>query len=182
MIKINLLPVRAARKKEATQRHLIFFGIGLVLVLLLCVVLFTATRKDVSALKKQNDQLQEEIDNLKMIIPEVEELEKTKQALEKKKEIIGNLRASKMGPVHMLDEIATRIPEKLWLTELTQEGDTLNLEGTAINNEVIATFMSNLEQSDYFGDVYLVTIKARKGGEKLKDFEITAQTLTPKSS
>lgn len=131
MIKINLLPVRAARKKEATQRHLIFFGIGLVLVLLLCVVLFTATRKDVSALRKQNDQLQEEIDNLKLIIPEVEELEKTKQALEKKKEIIGNLRASKMGPVHMLDEIATRIPEKLWLTELTQEGDTLNLEGTA---------------------------------------------------
>lgn len=179
MIKINLLPVRAAKKKEATQRHLIFFGIGLVAVLLLCVVMFTATRKDVSTLRGKNNELQQEIDNLKLIIPEVEELEKTKQALEKKKEIIGQLRASKMGPVHMLDEIATRIPEKLWLKRLSQEGDTVNLTGTAINNEVIATFMSNLEQSPYFQDVFLVKISVAKDGEKLKEFEITATTRVP---
>ena len=34
MIRINLLPLRAARKREAVQRHLVLFGIGLVAILL----------------------------------------------------------------------------------------------------------------------------------------------------
>jgi len=179
MIKINLLPVRATRKKEATQRHLILFGIGLVLVLLVCVAMYATKKKDVAKLQRQNQDLVDEIDNLKLIIPEVEELEKTKAALEKKKEIIAQLRASKMGPVHMLDEIAIRIPEKLWLASLAQEGKRVSLTGNAINNEVIATFMSNLEQSPYFSDVFLVTIKVSQRGEKLKEFEITATTRVP---
>jgi type IV pilus assembly protein PilN len=179
MIKINLLPVRATRKKEATQRHLILFGIGLVLVLLVCVAMYATKKKEVSKLQRDNQDLVDEIDNLKLIIPEVEELEKTKVALEKKKEIIGQLRASKMGPVHMLDEIAIRIPEKLWLGSLAQNGQRVGLTGTAINNEVIATFMSNLEQSPYFQDVFLVRITVAKAGEKLKQFEITATTRTP---
>lgn len=183
MIRINLLPVRAARKKEATQRYLIFFGVGLVLVLLVCVVLYVSKRGEIKNLQQENEDLVEEIDNLKLIIPEVEELEKTKQALEKKKQIIAQLRASKMGPVHMLDELATRIPEKLWLDSLSQDGNKVALKGNALNNEVIATFMSNLEQSPYFGSVYLVTIKAprkSKTNTKLKEFEITATTVTPK--
>ena len=179
MIKINLLPVRATRKKEATQRHLILFGIGLVLVLLVCVAMYATKKKDVAKLQNQNQDLVDEIDNLKLIIPEVEELEKTKAALEKKKEIIAKLRASKMGPVHMLDEIAIRIPEKLWLASLAQSGERVSLSGHAINNEVIATFMSNLEQSPYFSDVFLVTIKAASKGDKLKVFEITATTRVP---
>ncbi len=181
MIKINLLPVRATRKKEATQRHLVLFGIGLVVVVLLCVVLYATKKREISSLAQENQDLRDEIENLKLIIPEVEELEKTKAALQKKKEIIAQLRASKMGPVHMLDEIALRIPEKLWIDLLKQEGNRVRMTGTAINNEVIATFMTNLEQSPYFTDVYLVKIKAQnaKGGDRLKDFEITATTRTP---
>ena len=179
MIRINLLPVRATRKKEATQRHLILFGVGLVLVLLVCVAMYATKKKEAGKLQRQNQDLVDEIDNLKLIIPEVEELEKTKAALEKKKEIIGKLRASKMGPVHMLDEIAIRIPAKLWLTSLQQAGSRVGLTGHAINNEVIATFMSNLEQSPYFSDVFLVTIKASREQEKLKEFEITATSQVP---
>ncbi len=179
MIKINLLPVRATRKKEATQRYLVLFGIGLVLVLLVCVAMYATKKKDVGKAQRQNQDLVDEIENLKMIIPEVEELEKTKAALEKKKEIIGTLRASKMGPVHMLDEIAIRIPEKLWLGSLKQEGNRVSLTGNAINNEVIATFMSNLEQSPYFSDVFLVKIRIAEKGEKLKEFEITATSQVP---
>jgi type IV pilus assembly protein PilN len=181
MIKINLLPVRAARKKEATQRHLVLFGIGLVVVVLLCVVLYGTKKREIGSLAQENQDLRDEIENLKLIIPEVEELEKTKAALQKKKEIISQLRASKMGPVHMLDEIATRIPEKLWLANLKQDGNRVQMSGTAINNEVIATFMTNMEQSPYFADVYLVRIQAqrKKGGDRLKNFEITATTRTP---
>ncbi len=179
MIKINLLPVRATRKKEATQRHLIFFGIGLVLVLLVCVVMYVTKRGEIARLQSDNQDLQEEIDNLKLIIPEVEELEKTKQALEKKKQIISQLRASKMGPVHMLDALATRIPEKLWLTELHQDGNKVKLTGLAINNEVIANFMTDLEQSPYFSNVYLVTIKAESKKSSLKQFEITLTSANP---
>jgi Tfp pilus assembly protein PilN len=86
----------------------------------------------------------------------------------------------------MLDELATSIPEKLWLESLDEVDGRLTLAGVSINNEVIATFMTRLEESKYFGEVYLVSIErdsaaARSSKEdlKLKKFTITAQLRVP---
>ena len=81
---------------------------------------------------------------------------------------------------HMLDQLATRIPEKLWLTNLQESNKKVTLKGVSINTEVIATFMSRMEESDYFAEVYLVSIQARDEGDlKLKEFTVTAKLIIP---
>lgn len=180
MIRINLLPVRAAKKKEAVQRHLALFAIGLVLVLGASLVMYKIKDNALAGVEQQNSRLEAEIANLKKIIGEVEVYKEQEVLLEKKLEVIRTLKANKIGPVHMLDQLATRIPEKLWLSTLQESNKKVTLKGVSINNEVIATFMSRMEESDYFAEVYLVSIQARPEGDlKLKEFTITSKLIIP---
>ena len=178
MIRINLLPVRTSRKQESAQRYLLLFGIGLVAVVLLSLVRVNAKRGELTEWQTKNTTLQRDIEDLQRIVTEVDVFLERKQELERKLEVIDQLRANKTGPVHMLDEIATRIPTKLWLASLSEQGGRLNLQGSAVNNEIIATFMSRLEESGYFTDVFLVSIQADDyEGVRLKNFTITARVV-----
>ncbi len=181
MIKINLLPVRATKKKEAVQRHVLFFVVGLVAVLGVCAGVYAERASAFSGIQQKNAVLTEEINNLKKIIGEVDVYRAQKELLEKKLGVIRKLKADKTGPVHMLDELASRIPEKLWLESLEETDGRVEFEGISINNEVIATFMSRLEESVYFSEVYLVSIEAKKDDSdlRLKQYQVTARLVVP---
>lgn len=180
MIKINLLPVRAARKKEAVQRHLVLFIAGLLTVFLVGFVMFSGKKGELTDIEKTNKLLVDEIENLKKIIGEVDEYKEQEALLERKLGVIRTLKANKTGPVHMLDELASRIPEKLWMTNLEEVDGRVTLEGVSINNEVIATFMSRMEDSIYFSEVYLVSIERENLEDlNLKRFTITSRLVVP---
>jgi len=183
MIRINLLPVRAARKKEEVQRQLILFTVFLLVVLGVMTGILQSNRSTLSGVQADNKQLEAEIADLKKIIGEVDEYKKQQALLEKKLEVIRKLKADKTGPVHMLDELALRIPEKLWLESIEENNQKVTLRGVSINNEVIATFMNKMEDSLYFADVFLVSIQARDEGDlKLKEFTVTSQLTVPQGS
>lgn len=180
MIRINLLPVRAARKKEEVQRQLLVFSIFLIALIGAATVWWQATKSTLDDVNEDNRRLTEEIANLKKIIGEVDEYKKQQALLEKKLEVIKQLKANKTGPVHMLDQLAIRIPEKLWLESVAESAQKVTLRGVSINNEVIATFMNKMEESIYFKEVYLVSIQARVEGDlKLKEFTITSRLTVP---
>jgi len=180
MIRINLLPVRAARKKEEVQRQLLLFTVFLVGVLAVGLILLQSNRGTLAKVEQTNKQLEAEIADLKKIIGEVDEYKKQQALLEKKLEVIRKLKADKTGPVHMLDELALRIPEKLWLETIEENSQKVTLRGVSINNEVIATFMNKMEDSIYFSDVFLVSIQAREEGDlKLKEFTVTSRISVP---
>jgi type IV pilus assembly protein PilN len=180
MIKINLLPVRQKQKQEAIRRHLVLFVAGLLFVLGVGFATYTAKKSELQGVQDRNSKVEREIEDLKKIIGQVDEYKKQQEILKRKLEVIRRLRANKTGPVHMLDELATHIPEKLWLTNLTEDGGRISLEGVSINNEVIATFMGRLEDSAYFTEVYLVSIQRSEiDGLKLKNFTITARMTLP---
>lgn len=181
MIRINLLPVRVSRAREAAISQLIGAGLGLVAVVLVCVFVYLSQSSEIEAATLANDQLAKDIEHQKQVIGQVEEFTKKKEGLEKKLGIIDTLKAQKTGPVHMLDEIASNIPEKCWLTSLSELNRKVTLTGVAVNNEVIADFISKLERSGYFDDVYLVSTQQKedKDGLKLKEFQVTANMTTP---
>ncbi len=179
MIRINLLPVRAARKKEAVQRHLVLFVAGLAVILVVGFVMYSGKAGDLQEIEKDNRLLVDEIENLKKIIGEVDEYKEQEAMLERKLGVIRTLKANKTGPVHMLDELAMHIPEKLWLSSLDEVEQRVTLEGVSINNEVIATFMQRLdEESPYFTEVYLVSIERDSVDDiNLKRFTITGKLV-----
>ncbi|MCK7509133.1 MAG: PilN domain-containing protein [Desulfobacterales bacterium] len=71
-----------------------------------------------------------EIKRLTVEAGEIEKFKQQKQELERKLDVIQDLNAKKTGPVEVLDELSLIIPEKAWLTSLSNKGDNMVLEGS----------------------------------------------------
>ncbi len=180
MIRVNLLPQRVSRRQEAVRQELILAGIGAVLLVVVLGGLHVAHAARVNAVRAKNAEISADIERKKEIVAEVDDMEKLKAEYERKLSVIRKLKANKTGPVHMLDELSQATPEKLQLLNLSEKGGRVELTGIAVSNEVISQFLSNLEQSTYFEDVYLNAIdQTEKEGVKLKNFSITARLVVP---
>jgi Tfp pilus assembly protein PilN len=68
--------------------------------------------------------------------------------------------------------LSTIIPDKAWLTSLSNNGDSMVLEGQAVDNTTIATFMKQLQASKHFDNVTLVLSQQEGGKQK---FSITCK-------
>lgn len=187
MIRINLLPVRATRKKETAKRQALLAAIGLAVLVAIVAAVQISYMTRISSLESTNAQLKKDIEDLKKIIGQVDETKAKKADLEKKLGIIKVLKSNKTGPVHMLDEINKAIPERIWLTGVTQKGGTVNMTGQATSLENVGDFMAALDKSRYFHNTILVSTKAQapKGGKKgapdakLKTFSVTTELIAP---
>lgn len=183
MIRINLLPVRQNRKVEAARKDLfaaVVGGIGLLGVLFMS---WTVLEVQLSEAQENLALIQGQLAQMKADVAKVEELEKLMAELQKKLDVIDELRDRRNGPVHMMEELALATPERLRLVELVQDGRDLSVSGVAANNEIISQFLRSLDSSAYFEAVYLQDIEstgadADFGGE-LKSFKLTARTSVP---
>jgi type IV pilus assembly protein PilN len=180
MIRINLLPVRTSRRLEAVKQELILGALGVGVLAILCGVFFMFQSAQANELRRANAKIQEDLDNLILVVSRVDEVEKINDELRRKLLVINNLQASKSGPVHLLDELSAATPEKLYVTTLEEQAGALRLSGNAASNEVISQFLINLEKTNWFEDVYLISIDQAKVKEyDLKEFEISARVVVP---
>jgi type IV pilus assembly protein PilN len=178
MIRINLLPVKASRRQEAVRAELVLAGLVFLGLAGSLAALTARVHVEVGNMTEENDRLTKEIERLKVIVGEVDKAEKLKGDLETKLKAIQDKKKTKTGPVHMLSEIADATPDRLRLTQLTETDGVLELTGTALSNDVISQFLQNLEQSQYFENVYLKQITQVDAEDiKLKDFSLTAKVV-----
>jgi type IV pilus assembly protein PilN len=174
MIKINLLPVRAAQKKESIRQQIsillfvliaLFAGIGFAHV---------SINDKIDRVDKRIDTVNIEIEQLKKKTGEVDSFKKKKRELLEKLNIIDTLSKNKTGPVLILDTFSTIIPEKMWFNIVKQSGRRIDIEGVALDNETIAVFFSSLKRSPHFRKVELVhTQQYEVDGYKLTSFRLT---------
>ena len=180
MIEINLLPVREARRK-ADLRQYVMQLVLVVIVMLGGVGLFHSRLVDrIDRTQARVTQMQSDIDQFKPQLAQVAAFKKQKAELENKIEVIEGLDRARSGPVRILDELASRTPDRLWLTGVSTKGDTITLKGQSLDNELVALFLRRLGDSDYFTNVDLGSAKlGNDGGLKLVKFDITAKLVTP---
>jgi type IV pilus assembly protein PilN len=182
MIRINLLPIRAEKKREILrQQGLIAIGIVLLIAAVIAGVHMTLA-SDISDLRQRIADRRAEIARLQAVIGEVREFRKKKRELEEKISVIAGLEERQRGPSQVLHELAVLVPEKLWIESLKDKGGSLSLEGVAIDNQTIAQFMTKLEASPWFEGVRLeVTKQVARGGASLKSFSVKAAIVYPKA-
>ena len=182
MIRINLLPVRAAQKKEKLRSQISILFLCLVLVSAGCGALYVqqmlandGMTEEIAAIEKQNRDLKKQLG-------EVADFDKKNEELEKKLNILNSLQAGKTGPVRLLDELITAMPQKVWLTQFTDAGGAIKLAGFGDSENTVAKFMSNLEKSPNYKNVELnVTEQSAVGGIKMQKFALSCQAETPPS-
>jgi type IV pilus assembly protein PilN len=162
MIRINLLPFRAARKIENIRRQITIYALVVVLTIVLLAYGFLQLNGKASGLRKKKQSVNTELATYQKTLTEIKKLEKTIKSVETKLAVIKRLEKGKSGPVLLLDAVANAVPkDKLWLTSLTESRGILNLSGTAMDNETVALFMDNLKASDQIVSVELENTKLR---------------------
>jgi type IV pilus assembly protein PilN len=177
MVRINLLPVRVSKKKEAGKQQLALFAVVLVAGLLGNYFWGAARAGDLKAREAKLARTREDIAQLERIIGEVKNIKDAQQELQKKLDVLEKLKQGRTGPVRMLDELATVTPRQLWLTKLDEKAGAMNFAGSALSIDDVSEFMSKLKQSKYFTKVELkktTAVKSTGRGERLVNFEITA--------
>jgi type IV pilus assembly protein PilN len=180
MIRINLLPVREARRKADVQQQAVLLGAALGASLLIAGLIHWNTQRQISGAGERIAQMQQQIEEFKPQLTRVEEYRAKKADIEKKLGVIRSLDRSRSGPVHVLDEIATHAPQRLWLTELIASKGLIKLKGMSLDNEVIAVFLTALNDSPYFDAVELRETKlSERDGLKLNSFEMQARLTSP---
>lgn len=176
MIKINLLPVRAAKKKETLRQQISIAVMSFVAVLLVIGYFHVGITKSLSEVNARTASVEEELKRTKAQIGEVSKYKEAKKVLEDKLGVIESLKKGKAGPVKMLDELSRVTPEKLWVSSFKEHDGGINIDGMAISEEVIAQFMTELEKSPAFKDIELVvTEQVVQAGLKLKKFSLTGK-------
>ena len=170
MIRINLLaegkkPV-VTKKKQVTEggwkailqsENLAAYVLLLVALLGLAVVgvrsLLLENR--VQTLTEEVARDQAEVDELAPIIKEVEEFKAKKVELERKVQVINQLKANQRGPVRIMDYVSRALPELLWLTRMQVGPSSITISGEAFNTNAVANFMENLDRFPEFREPVL---------------------------
>jgi type IV pilus assembly protein PilN len=176
MIRINLLPVREARRAANLRKQgmLLVFAAGAGVVLCLLISTWMAAR--IAHERSLVTAREAELKKLEATMNEVKKFQAEQQEIEQKLAIIDQIEAARMGPVKIMDELASRIPQRVWLTKMVEKGGTLELEGRSIDAEVVADFVVALEESPMLSAVDLQETKLEEvEGLKLSDFKLTAQ-------
>lgn len=182
MIRINLLPIRAEKKRESLRQQGAVAALAVVLVAAIIAGIHLAIGADIRERQDQIAKRNAEIARLQVVIGEVKEFKKKKRELEEKIAVIAGLEAKQTGPAKILYEFAQLTPEKIWIENLKDVGGSLSLDGIAIDNQTIAQFMTKLESSSWFKGVRLdVTKQVTRAGTNLKAFSIKMNVVYAKA-
>ncbi|MBT1070450.1 PilN domain-containing protein [Pelotalea chapellei] len=183
MIKINLLPIRAAKRKETAVQQLTIFGISVFLVLALVLTAYFINGAQIAATKNDISTANNKISDLKKKLGKLEELKTLKEQVKKKLDVLTQLRKNKSGPAHRLATLSEITPDQLWLTGYSETGADIKISGFAFTEDLIAAFMRSLEaSSDYMNVELLVSEQSESGGNKLKRFDISCKLETAASA
>jgi type IV pilus assembly protein PilN len=155
MMEINLLPHREARRAADLRESIALLVLGLVVLAGGIFFMDKSVRSELSAAEVNVAQLEADIARYKPQQLLVEKFKAQKKELQDKLDVIGSLEAARTGPVRVLDELSSNVPERLWLTQIATKGKEIRLEGQSLDTGVVADFLRILNASPYFVNVDL---------------------------
>ena len=177
MARVNLLPWREERRKARQTQFNILAGVvagaGAFTVFLLYVAMNTA----ISIQNERNDYLTQQTTLEDHQIEKIKGLQDTKQALLARMQIIQQLQQSRPIVVHMFDQLIKTLPPGVFLTGITENGDSLTLDGTAESSARISTYLRNIDASPYMGNPNLTVVQKDPNKNGAQKFTITAKVI-----
>ena len=180
MIRINLLTSERKVAKaagagfQAGQKMMVIGSLLLIATVVLLGWRYWALGQQEAEVKRQIEAANREEQRLQEILKQVEEFQNRKKLLEARIGLIDELRKGQSAPVHMVDQISKALPEMTWLTNLTQSGYTVQLQGRCLSLSSLSDFIGNLEASRYFArpveiiETSVVTGQSDKGPELIQ--------------
>ena len=152
MPRINLLPWRE-EERRTRQREFGVAAAGAVIAGVAVVMLtMLAYAQMISSQESRNERLTNEITELEKSIEEIDGLERQKERLLARMEIIDQLQKSRPEVVHLFDELVRQLPEGVYLTGMKQTGSRIEIRGVAQSSTRVSALMRQVDASDWLAD------------------------------
>ena len=129
--------------------------------------------------KKLNDEKelvasrQKEADKLEAIIKDVEDYQKRKDSLQKRIDLINQLKQNQKGPVKVMDRISQDLPDLVWLDKMTMSGGTITLSGRGLNPNAVANFVEAVKNDPLFDEPELSNLTQVSVAPLVYSFDMT---------
>ena len=160
MRKINLLPWREERRREAQRNFLIVLGVVALgaAALVFAVQQYFATRIDNQS--DRNQYLEREITKLDRQIERIDELDETRARLIERKRVIERLQANRTLMVRLFSEMVRTVPTGIRLLNVRQTDDEITISGISQSNARVSTYLRNIESAEVLHEPQLRIIES----------------------
>lgn len=173
MPQINLLPWREELRKERQKIFLISVASSIVAALLMIGGVNVVYSNMIDHQGDRNALLTEEIKKLDESIKSISGIERQKERLIARMEVIEELQRSRPEVVHLFDELTRTIPDGIHLNRMTQSGKNLKVAGVAQSSTRVSSYMRNVNESDWIGNPDLEKIETVDRGQRRERFNFT---------
>ena len=181
MIKVNLLPFRAARRKENIRRQVVLALLSLCFALVVLMYYHINLNGQIATAEAKIKTTQRDLNKYQKITRDIANIKQRLQVLNQKRAVISSLEAGRKEPVLLLETMTKVIvPKRMWFTFLNDKNNVVTIKGNALDNKTVADFMTRLEKTGLFTSVNLKTLTQQKLAQQditLKSFEITCNKL-----
>jgi type IV pilus assembly protein PilN len=182
MPRINLIPWREAERKRKRSE----FGVGALGALVAAgAIAFLVNLQMSAAIDNQlerNTYLNTEIRELDKQITEILALEEEKRRLKARIDVIEKLELSRPEIVHVFDQLVRTIPDGVNLTSLKQTERKLQLKGLAQSSTRVASYMRNIDASEWLTDPSLDILETKGAGDAGSEFTLNAVQENPQTA
>jgi type IV pilus assembly protein PilN len=176
MIRINLLPTEEVERAADQRQQIATVGLVVALGVLALIAVHSVQAARNATTKHRLTAVREELEAIQGPYDQVQKIQAQQRELESKLKVISQLEARSGGPVNVMSDLSSAVPEKLWLTEFSEVGGTARMSGFSVDEQTIADFLRKLGTSTYFTGVDLEeTTQVTQDNVKQKKFTLKAQ-------
>src|SRR5258706_15129460 len=184
MIRINLLPVKATKRREQGVRQVIVGAVVLSVALAAIIVFHGAQISQINTMRADNQATSRAIARLKAEIGDYEVVKAQREDLIRQRDAIKRLQANRAGPVWLMRELSDILtkgkgptfnkeqyeeqlkrdpnagfnpnwePKRVWLLNYEERIHQVKIKGAAKSDEDVAEFLKRLKLSAFFSEVY----------------------------
>jgi len=161
MIRINLLPHRAEKRKLRKNAFYALLGLGLAVGVTIVAMVGGYNARELAIQEKRQEVLKGAIADLDKKIAEISSLRQEIDALKARQQAVEDLQADRNQPVYLMDELVKQTPPGVFLKTVKQEALKVTLTGAAQSQERVSELLRNLSgNSPWLERPDLVEVKA----------------------
>ncbi|MBU1426145.1 MAG: PilN domain-containing protein [Gammaproteobacteria bacterium] len=183
MIRVNLLPHRAEKRKARQLQFIILSALSVAVGVVIVGVVHAAISTQISYQERRNNYLKQEIAVLDKQIAEIKKLREQTQSLLSRKTVVEDLQSTRSDVVHLLDQMLRILPDGVYLKSLKQSENRISIVGYAQSSARVSTLMRSIEDSPWLDTPTLIEVHATTSGGKRQsefslNFNLTKQAVT----
>ena len=150
MILVNLLPHREAARKRRREAFFATLGLAAIAGLLISGAVYSWYLTQIETQRGKNLFLKTEITLLEAQIKEISTLQAEIAALRARQNAVEDLQGNRNLPVYLLTELVKQLPDGVYINNMKQDNQSVQITGVAQSNERVSELLRNFSNNSPF--------------------------------